>query len=514
LTPDRSDVKRDSEGVVQVQELLEGFFSAEPIAVGTAQELARYMAAKAKQLRDNAQRVLSQEGELGPLHALHQAFRETLIHDLDADQFADMYAQTLAYGLFSSCFELRRREPGAEFDRFKAEHYVPRTNPFLRKVFDQIAGPDLDRSLEWIANDIAELLNRADMSQIAADFARKPGREDPVVHFYEDFLRAYDPAKRKARGVYYTPEPVVSYIVRSIDHLLKEKFDKPLGLADENVYILDPACGTGTFLYFVIDQIHQNMQEAGLAGVWPDYVRTKLLPRIFGFELLMAPYTIAHMKLAIQLRDLGYDFSGDERLGVYLTNTLEEATEIVQGQMQLGIQQAIARESEQAGEVKREKDIMVVLGNPPYSVSSHNQGTHIEGLMDRYKEAVRSERNIQPLSDDYIKFLRFAHDRIERTGHGIVGMITNHAYLSGLIHRGMREELMKTFPEIYVLDLHGSSRIGETTPDGGKDENVFDIQQGVAISLMVRPDTDELPTPDVHHADLWGEREPKNERLT
>jgi len=513
LTPDRSDVKRDSEGVVQVQKLLEGFFSAEPIAVGTAQELARYMAAKAKQLRDNAQRVLSQEGELGSLHALHQAFRETLIHDLDAEQFADMYAQTLAYGLFSSCFELRRREPGAEFDRFKAEHYVPRTNPFLRKVFDQIAGPELDRSLEWIANDIAELLNHADMSQIAADFARKPGREDPVVHFYEDFLRAYDPAKRKARGVYYTPEPVVSYIVRSIDYLLKEKFDKPLGLADENVYILDPACGTGTFLYFVIEQIHQNMQEAGLAGVWPDYVKNKLLKRIFGFELQMAPYTIAHMKLAIQLQDLGYDLSGDDRLEIYLTNTLEQAIELAEGQQMFPLERAIADEANAANNVKHEAPIMVVLGNPPYNARSRNKGPYITNLMERYKEAVHSEQNIQPLSNDYIKFVRFAHDRIERTGYGIVGMITDNSYLSGLIHRGVREELMKTFPEIYVIDLHGNSRSGETTPDGSKDENVFDIQEGVAISLMVRPDTDELPEPEVRHADLWGEREAKNERL-
>jgi len=513
LTPDRSDVKRDSEGVVQVQELLEGFFSAEPIAVGTAQELARYMAAKAKQLRDNAQRVLSQEGELGSLHALHQAFRETLIHDLDADQFADMYAQTLAYGLFSSCFELRRREPGAEFDRFKAEHYVPRTNPFLRQVFDQIAGPDLDRSLEWIANDIAELLNRADMNQIAADFARKPGREDPVVHFYEDFLRAYDPAKRKARGVYYTPEPVVSYIVRSIDHLLKEKFDRPLGLADENVYILDPACGTGTFLYFVIDQIHQNMQEAGLAGVWPDYVKNKLLPRIFGFELLMAPYTIAHMKLAIQLQDLGYDFSGDERLGIYLTNTLEEAVKVADTLMGFGLGLAIAEEANAAADIKREKPIMVVLGNPPYSSSSVNRGPWITRLIEQYKTTVREEETqISALSDDYIKFMRFAQWRIARTGHGIVGLITNNNYLDGIVFRDVRSSLVRGFSSIHIIDLHGNLRRRETTPAGHPDENVFDIQQGVGIALFERG-SDTSNDCVVLHTDVWGNSQAKYEFL-
>ncbi len=509
LTSDRSDVKRDSDGVVQVQELLEGFFSAEPIAVGTAQELARYMAAKAKQLRDNAQRVLSQEGELGSLHALHQAFRETLIHDLDADQFADMYAQTVAYGLFSSCFELRRRQPGAEFARDKAAAYVPPTNPFLRQLFNQIAGPSLDRSLEWIANDIAELLNCADMSQIAADFARKPGREDPVVHFYEDFLRAYDPAKRKARGVYYTPEPVVSYIVRSIDHLLKEKFDKPLGLADDKVYILDPACGTGTFLYFVIEQIHQNMQEAGLAGVWPDYVKSKLLPRIFGFELLMAPYTIAHMKLAIQLRDLGYDFSGDERLGIYLTNTLEEAIKVTDTLMGFGLGLAIAEEANAAADIKRKERIMVVLGNPPYSISSANRSDWILAQIEDYKRGLH-EKKIN-IDDDYIKFIRFAQWRIDRTEQGIVGMITNNSYLDGLTHRRMRESLLESFDEIYVYNLHGNARIGETAPDGSPDENVFDIQQGVAIALFAKRGKTTLP--EVNYAEAWGHRETKYEAL-
>jgi predicted helicase len=240
---------------------------------------------------------------------------------------------------------------------------------------------------------------------------------------------------RQRRGVYYTPEPVVSYIVRSIDHLLKTRFDRPMGLADEKVMILDPACGTGTFLYFVIQEIHDTVVRERGEGAWNSYVREKLLGRIFGFELLMAPYAIAHMKLALQLQELGYDFQGEERLGIYLTNSLEEA--ITKAET-LGFARFISEEADAASEIKRDKPIMVVLGNPPYSVSSANKGEHIERLMERYKQAVRSERNIQPLSDDYIKFIRFAHDRIERTGYGIVGIITNNAYLSGLIHRGMR----------------------------------------------------------------------------
>jgi len=475
-------VRTTKDGIAQVQELLSCFLRQEPPIAASASELARYMAGAARMIHDMTLQTLQKEDKSGSLPGMLQAFRDTLIPDLEPDQFADMYAQTIAYGLFSARYNV---PTGTEFTREHAAFDLPKTNPFLRDLFSQIAGIDLDESIVWIVDDLADLLNRAQMDQIADDFARRPGREDPVVHFYEDFLREYDPKEKKLRGVFYTPEPVVKYIVRSIDYLLKEKFDKPLGLADEDVYILDPACGTGTFLYFVIDQIYHNVCAHLGQGAWKSYVQERLLGRVFGFELLMAPYTIAHMKLSIQLRDLGYDFSGEERLGIYLTNSLEEAIELAEGQLRLGIERTIAEESEAAGDIKRTKPIMVVLG------------THIEQLMDRYKEAVRGERNIQPLSDDYIKFIRFAHDRIERTGYGIVGMITNHAYLSGLIHRGMREELMKTFPEIYVLDLHGNVRIGETTPEGGKDENVFDIQQGVAISLLSRLPTGETPAPPI-----------------
>ena len=354
-------------------------------------------------------------------------------------------------------------------------------------------------------DDLAYLLARADMAEILRDFGKRTRQEDPVVHFYETFLAAYDPRERKRRGVYYTPEPVVSYIVHSLDYILKTRFDRPLGLADTNTLILDPAAGTATFLYFVIQQIHETLMAMGQAGAWSDYVENNLLPRVFGFELLMAPYAVAHMKLGILLQETGYDFTGDQRLGIYLTNTLEEA--ITQAET-LGFARFITDEANAAAEVKRDRPIMVVLGNPPYSVSSANKGDHIERLMDRYKAAVRSERNIQPLSDDYIKFIRFAHDRIERTGHGVIGMITNHTYLSGLIHRGMREELMESFSEIYVLNLHGSTLLGEIAPDGSKDENVFDIRQGVAIALFVKePGGDGLAR--VQYADLWGLRKGK-----
>ncbi len=488
-----------------VSALLNAFFAEKTPIVGTAKELAERMAGITKHIRQLIAATFESEHPSPDLEDLRRAFHDVLLPDLDAEQFADMYAQTIAYGLFAARYHA---SSSGKFTREHAAYDLPKTNPFLRKVFARIAGPDLDDRVAWAVDQLADLLRVADMQAISQDFGRHIGREDPVVHFYETFLRAYDPKERKIRGVYYTPAPVVSYIVRSVDYLLKTRFNRPKGLADETVLVLDPACGTGTFLYAVIDEIHRHVVKEQGPGMWSSYVREKLLNRIFGFEIMMAPYAIAHMKLGIQLRETGYDFSGDERLGIYLTNTLEEAAK----KSELLIAQWISDEANAAAEIKRDKPIMVVLGNPPYSVSSANRGEHIEKLMNTYKQAVRSERNIQPLSDDYIKFIRFAHWRIQRTGHGIVGMITNHAWLSGLIHRGMRKELMKTFPEIYVLDLHGNARIGETTPDGGKDENVFDIQQGVAISLMVRPEG-RLSRCRARHSDVWGERQTKYHAL-
>lgn len=384
------------------------------------------------------------------------------------------------------------------------------------------------------------------MAAVLTDFGRRTKQEDPVVHFYETFLAAYDPRLREARGVYYTPEPVVSYIVRSVDSLLKTRFDCPQGLADSRritipnedpglqvkgkkqarkttechkVLILDPAAGTGAFLYAVIDHIRRQFMQQGNAGMWPGYVKHDLLSRLFGFELLMAPYAVAHFKLSLQLagRDLpeavaaqwAYYPADGERLGIYLTNALEEAHAMTGLPL---FTQWVADESNAANAVKQRLPVLVVMGNPPYSVSSSNKSPWIEKLMKTYKHAVRSERNIQPLSDDYIKFIRLAQDRIERTEQGIVGMITNHAYLSGLIHRGMRAELLKTFSAIYVLNLHGNATIGETAPDGSADENVFDIRQGVAIALFVKAQKQSGPA-EVKFFELWGRREGKYEYL-
>ncbi|MFL5817014.1 MAG: type ISP restriction/modification enzyme [Conexibacter sp.] len=371
------------------------------------------------------------------------------------------------------------------------------------------------------------------MESVLRHFGARQRRQDPVVHFYETFLAAYDPRLREARGVYYTPEPVVSYIVRSVDEILRTSFDCPDGLADTQstprpdgerprVLILDPAVGTGTFLYGVVDHIREGFRDSNDAGKWSAYVRDHLLPRVFGFELLMAPYAVAHLKLGLQLAaadlpaerrsEWRYSLEHDQRLGVFLTNTLEEA--IQRSDLLLGAY--ISEEANLAAEIKRELPIMVVLGNPPYSGHSANRGEWIRGLVQQeYVAGVDGlDRPAQAkwLQDDYVKFIRFGQWRIERSGEGVVAFITNHAYLDNPTFRGMRASLMRTFSDIYVLDLHGNANRRERDLDGGEDANVFDIKQGVAIALFVKRAGHEGPA-RVHRADVYGPRQAKYEWL-
>jgi predicted helicase len=337
------------------------------------------------------------------------------------------------------------------------------------------------------------------------------------VHFYETFLKEYDPKIREMRGVYYTPEPVVSYIVRSIDYVLKTRFGKPQGLVDPCVRILDPAVGTATFLYMVVNEIHDSMVSQGQQGIWNNYVEDKLLPRIFGFELLIAPYAVAHLKLGLLLQDTGYQFQTDQRLGIYLTNTLEQAFK--KSEQLAGFNEYIVDEANAAAEIKKEKPIMVVLGNPPYSGISANTSvrvfpdpktgkpkqelTWIGKLIEDYKVVDGQPLGERKhwLQDDYVKFIRFGQWRIKETGQGILAFITNHGYLDNPTFRGMRQSLMNTFTDIYILNLHGNVKKRETSPDGSKDENVFDIQQGVSIGILVKEADKEGPS-TIHYADM------------
>ncbi len=398
-------IKRDKAGVEPVTELLAGFLSRKAEAVGTPKELALRMARLAHMIHNLIIAAFQKETEGGGLHAQLSAFRDNLIPDLSVEQFADMYAQTIAYGLFAArCTAPEDRD----FTRQNAAYLLPKTNPFLRKLFNTIAGPDLDDRIAWLVDDLAQVLAQADMEAVLKDFGKRTAKEDPVVHFYETFLTAYDPKVREMRGVYYTPEPVVSYIVRSIDHLLKTRFNRPQGLADSNTLILDPAVGTATFLYMVINEIHNAVVSQGQKGLWNDYVADKLLPRLFGFELLMAPYAVAHLKLGLLLQETGYQFKTDQRLGIYLTNTLEEAFN--KSELLPGFNKYIVDEANAAAEIKKEKPIMVVLGNPPYSGHSANNGPWAKQLVEAYKKdcpELHKPAQAKWLQDDYVKFLAF-----------------------------------------------------------------------------------------------------------
>lgn len=414
---------------------------------------------------------------------IYKAFQKYLIADLLKEDFADIYAQTITYGLFTA----RLRYKGKGFNRFLAQQFIPQGIQILRDTFSLISGPNLPKSIDWLVDDISTILAYADIEKIKKELHREKGGDDPLMHFYETFLAAYDPKKRKARGVYYTPLPVVSYITRSINILLKEKFDKPQGFASQGVTLLDPASGTLTFPANSIMLAKNEIDKSPNAGSWLQIVKNRILKNYYAFELLMAPYIIGHLKTSLLLEDLGYKMENGERFKLYLTNTLD-FSEVEQAKMPFVA--GLSEESIKARKVKKDIPILVIMGNPPYSVSSSNiirEGTDFHRLYETYKERVRKEeRNIQPLSDDYIKFIAFAHWKIRQAGQGIVGMITNNSYLDGLIHRDIRRKLAEDFDEIYILNLRGNSKRKEKTPKGGKDENVFDIQQGVGILLLTK----------------------------
>ena len=422
---------------------------------------------------------------------------------MNYEKFADMYAQTLVYGLFVARYN---DDVNKTFTRQSARDLVPASNPFLRQFFDHIAGASFDNRLEYIVNELCEEFSHTDVLAIVHNYYKteKDPSRDPIIHFYEDFLKEYNPQERLELGVFYTPRPVVHFIVRSIDEILKSEFGLK-GLVDETkveitreiqnkkikekvhkVQLLDPATGTGTFLNETILHVWQLFSEQ--KGLWPKYIKDELLPRLHGFELMMAPYTIAHLKLSTTLKETGLDSTDHVRIGIYLTNSLEKAETKQKDLFSFGFGEAITKESIEAGKVKNDLPIMVVLGNPPYSGESMNPGYTAN---DVYKfepgtNVKLKERNSKWINDDYVKFIRLAESLIEKNGEGIVGMITAHGYLDNPTFRGMRYHLMQTFDSLYFLDLHGNANKKEVTPNGEQDQNVFDIKQGVAIILAVK----------------------------
>ncbi|QQR76520.1 N-6 DNA methylase [Candidatus Nomurabacteria bacterium] len=501
----------------------------EPIKRG--KRLAQIMGGKAQRIRDNVCDMLTSNNEkYAELLNIKKVVTENLVSNLKDEDFADMYAQTLVYGLFAARYNDKTNDT---FSRAEARDLVPKTNPFLHSFFDHIAGASFPDRLRFIVDELCEVFSHADIQKILHDFyGKEKDNKDPIIHFYEDFLKEYDSKKKMEMGVFYTPRQVVKFIVRSVDEILKKEFGLAKGLADaekikinkkeiyqaqkrtkaeekkdgsiievqkeyHKVQVLDIATGTGTFLNEVIEHIHKSF--IGQEGRWESYVKENLLPRLHGFELMMASYTIAHLKLGMTLFDSGVT-NLNQRLGVYLTNTLDEPKDYSNQGSLFGFMDAIAEESKSASRVKSEYPIMCVVGNPPYSISSSNKGEYITDLINVYKTKLK-EKNIQPISDDYIKFIRFAENLIEKNNSGVVAMITNNSFIDGIIHRQMRKHLLETFNTIYILNL---------SPRNHKeDQNVFDIKQGVSINIFVKNSKKDKVLGDVFYAEIAAKREEK-----
>ena len=545
-------IKPLPENFARFTDLIKTFGAYEGQTITAANDLARRMAHKARMLAATVNKALAQDDDApiygdksnemeNVLQGQLSAFREHLIHDLDGPGFADIYAQTVAYGMFAA----RLHDPTpTTFTRREAADLIPSTNPFLRKFFQHIAGYDLDPRIRWIVDDLADVFRAADVGELMKGYGKATQQNDPFIHFYETFLGEYDPRLRKSRGVYYTPEPVVNFIVRAVDEILRTEFNLKDGLADTSktvieiegqpstdkrkrgkaqtysqevhrVQILDPAVGTGTFLAAIVQEIYTK-QFAAQKGIWPDYVKQDLIPRLNGFEVLLASYAMAHTKLEMVLRESGCD-AGNQRLRVFLTNSLEEHHPDT-GTL---FAQWLSAEANEANFIKRDTPVMVVIGNPPYSIISSNLSKEQREIVEVYKfvdgkrveerGALQFEKNI---NDDYVKFIRLGEKYIERNGEGILAYINNHGFLDNPTFRGMRWHLLRSFDKIYILDLHGNSKKKETAPDGSADKNVFDIQQGVSINLFVK--TGEKKNGElarVFHHDLYGERQSKYEFL-
>jgi predicted helicase len=497
--------------------------------IKSSKRLAEMMAGKARLLSDVIEQALTSDEtyqENSTLKEQMLAFKDILIHDITPKGFADVYAQTIAYGMFAA----RLHDPTLDtFSRQEAAELIPKSNPFLRKLFGYIAGPDIDDRIKWIVENLAEIFLACNVEEILKNYGKTTKMEDPIIHFYETFLAEYDPKIRKARGVWYTPAPVVNFIVCAVDDILKTEFDLPQGLADTSktkikinvqgkkveqevhkVQILDPATGTGTFLAEVIK--HVNKKFKGQEGIWSSYVETHLLPRLNGFELLMASYAMAHLQLDLLLKETGFKSTKEQRTKVYLTNSLEEY------HPDTGTLFAnwLSTEANEANHIKRDTPVMCIIGNPPYSGISSNNGKWISDLIEDYKyvDGVHFNERKHWLNDDYVKFLRYGQHYIEKNGSGVLAFINPHGFLDNTTFRGMRWNLLKTYDKIYTIDLHGNSKKKEKHPDGSADVNVFDIMQGVAITIFVKTGkkkSNELGK--VFHFDLYGKREMKYDFL-
>ncbi len=498
---ENKSAKLKEENIEATVKLFEKFFLSEPLKIGDTKELAVHLAERGKIVKEFIIDILKESSDDSfsqKIIGLYKAFKDTLVEDLTEEEFADAYAQTVIYGFFLAFLQSNKR---ISID--DASRLVPNSFKVIKEFFNVINDYSIPFHVKWIFQEVVNLINNIDLAGIYESISFKKRHaikdKDPYLYFYETFLGAFDPKKKKAKGVYYTPIQVVSFISRAVNSLLEKDFSKEKGFADPSVTVLDFATGTGTFLVAIFELIFDKVGND--KGRFRKLVKEHLLKNFFGFEYLVAPYAVAHLKLSQLLKDNGYTLEDEDRLQVYLTDTLDNTEHKA-----IGMMPYLTQEGKDATHIKTQQKILVITGNPPYNSRSRNNKDWIVGQIKQYKPI--DEKNIQPLNDDYIKFIRYAHWKINQTGSGIIAIITNNSFLNGLIHRKMRGELLRDFSKIYILNLHGHSRYGERTPDGTKDENVFDIQQGVSINIFVKKETTTEQC-KVLYCDKYGSRDDK-----
>jgi len=514
--------KPDNDKIGAVYKLIKDFYSQPPIGISDSAKLADALAIRAKHLKEFLLDDLQQQekkGDTSKLTGLYKTFRDHVFDKLTLSEFSDVFSQTLVYGLF-----LAKLNADTEtVNLYNAKKFIPQSFELIKELvnfLDELENEEY-RPIRWIVEEVLTVVNNLDLRAIYESLSFTKGKKDkddftikdPYVYFYEDFLKAYDYDLRKSAGVYYTPPAVVNFIVRGINDLLKKSFDIKEGFADrKRVTVLDFATGTGTFLLEVLQQIFSTLPKG--SGKRNSVIQEHILQNLYGFEYMIASYTIAHLKLSQYLKDEGYELQAKERFQIFLTNTLVPMDK----QYKIPLLPALSKEIESAQKVK-DTPVLVITGNPPYSKKSKNTGPWITKLLkgiDIFAK-VKSEGQSsyymidgKPLNerqnwlrDDYVKFIRFAQWKMQNVENGVIGIITNHTFLDNVTFRGMRQSLLNTFDHLYFLDLHGSAKRQENVPDGTRNENVFDIEQGVSISFFVKKSGLEKK---VFHADMWGSR--------
>ncbi|MGL2612358.1 N-6 DNA methylase [Helicobacter pylori] len=527
-------------------ELFKGFFNHEAAPITNAKDFATHLSPRTKYLKE----ALIKYQEKTQVSSIFNNFKEYLYEELSFEDFSDAFAQTLTYSLFIA----KLNHPFEKIDLNNVRSSIPKNFAVIREMADFLKKLDAIQEIQWLLNEILSLINHVDMGSIIKDLNDD---KDPYLHFYETFLSAYDPKLREKKGVYYTPDSVVEFIINALDNLLKTHFNAPLGLKsaldNKNIKLLDFATGTGTFLLEAFRKALEVRKTSDGGTSTKEDKYHNLLKQFYGFEYLIAPYAIAHLNLSQAFKEeFKKPLKENDALKIILTNTLIQPSEIIACR---GLNPIFEKELKSAQEIKKNENILIITGNPPYSGASENKGLfewevkatygiepefqtieieknvkltdkiqtllkniqtqkesgsknalkELKNLHSKYK--LQKEKNPKWLLDDYVKFMRFAQNKIELLGHGLFGFISNNAFLDNPTFRGLRHSLLECYDELYILNLHGNTRKKEETPQGAKDENVFNIMQGVSINLFVKKA--QATKPKIFYYDVYGERAEK-----